>query len=81
MSLHEGLPRCRHTHIVREWAIEGHEPAPGKLPIEALQHCEWCGAARVLRAGKWSRWRVLPISAVPHGPGVVVRGAMRGLVG
>ncbi len=74
-------PRCRHTHIVREWAIEGHEPLPGKVRIEKLQHCEWCGAARVLRAEKWSRWRVLPINAIPSGPGVVIRGAYKGLVG
>lgn len=65
---------CRHARIVREWALEP-VPNPGKPTAEKLQHCDTCGAARLYRGGKWSRWRVLPINAVPAGPGVVVRGA------
>jgi hypothetical protein len=65
---------CRHTGLVREWRFE-------RESFDALQHCEECGAARLLRAGKWSRWRHLPIDAVPAGPGVVIRGVLRGLIG
>ena len=67
--------RCRHQHLVREWAIDG------STTVKALQHCDTCSAARVLRDGKWSKWRRLPIPGRPDGPGVIIRGPFQGLIG
>jgi len=66
------MKRCRHTKLVREWALDDGQ---------TLQHCDTCNAARMHREGKWSKWRRLPIPGRPAGPGVVIRGPLSGLVG